>query len=287
MKYAHLLSAFYFQPWNILPDRHRALGSIFQQRLRNGQEPVDPPWRPAPAASFGDPIVGPVDPEGSPMIPQMQKMGTVAVIPIQGVLGRHLSFLALWCGGCDYDHIEQMLDIADADPVIETIIFAIDSPGGSNTGCPECAARILASPKHTVAYSDATCCSAAYWLASQCSEIIFSPSAIVANVGSYIAAIDNSREWEMQGWSLELFRSGPYKGAGEDGKAWTAEERAFFQQQVTFAADKFKAEVMGARPGVAAEDLQGQWFFGEQAMDKGLCDDLADCLDHTIAAASV
>lgn len=284
--YARILSAFYFQPWNLMPSVHMHWGRILQAHIKSAQQPALPRL-----ALPGDdePIVGPViiDQDGNrqPFIEQMQTGSGVAIIPVHGVLARHLGFLELWCGGWDYDHVSQMLDLAEADPSIHTAILEFNSPGGSFTGNVECAKRIAASPLKTVAYFYQACCSAAYFLASQCDEILCAPSCQTACIGSYLACLDDSREWEMEGWKLELFRSGPLKAIGIGGKEFTPQERDYLQGQADFAANQFKSHVLAKRPGIAPANMQGQVLFGEQADYEGLVDNLADTLQEVVTAA--
>jgi ClpP class serine protease len=284
VKYARILSAFYFQPWNMIVEKHRSMGQILQQHVR-GELQAEPMPRFRAAVEPG--VVGPVDDDGTPLVPQMEIIGNIAIIPVQGVLGRHLDFLDLWCGGCDYDHVCEMAELADANPFVAKILFNISSPGGSATGNPEAAARIAALDKPTIAYGDEMIGSAAYWLASQCDAIFVAPSMQIGSIGSYLAAIDTSREFEMQGWKLMLFRSGDLKGSQVDGHEWTQKEIDYFQQQVSYVGNMFKQGVLSNRPQIAAEDMQGQGFFGAQAVDKGLADGVCDDICTLLAALQV
>lgn len=284
--YARILNLFYCQPWNIIPAVHASWGKILHDRINSGVL-VEPPKMEMPGED--DDIVGPVtyDEDGNPepFIEQMQKGNGVAIIPVHGVLGRHLSFLDLFCGGCDYEYVMQMIALAGADPAVHTIIFDFNSPGGCSIGNNECAEAIASCEKKTVAYFDEVCGSAAYLLASQCDEIFAAQSAITGSIGSYMALLDSSREWELQGLKLELFRSGPLKAIGLDGKTVTDEERAYVQSQVDYAAGKFKAAVLAKRPGISADAMQGQTFFASQCIDNGLVDGLANHLLDVVNAA--
>ena len=55
---------------------------------------------------------------------------------------------------------------------------------------------------------------AGYWLTTQCDEIFASQSARVGSINTYIAAVDDSRAWEMK---LKLFSDDKYKAMGGDG----------------------------------------------------------------------
>lgn len=288
---AHIASAFLSEPWGILPTEHAAMGQILaahmrgerpttdQQLLASASRPALSDWQPR-----GDIVVGPCDEDGNPIIPQMQKLGRLAVIPVFGVTGRHLSFLSLWCGGCDYTHIEQMAMLAEADPNIDTVVFYFRSPGGIGIGCEECGDVIAGMRKATIAFSDHQCCSCAYWLAAACDQVIFSPSAMTSNIGVFIAMLDNSAEWEAQGWRRELFRSGPLKASGISGKPWTDIERRAMQARVDGLFATFRAHVETHRPGCDPAAFDGAWVTGREAASMQLSDGIAPSLESVLAA---
>jgi protease-4 len=287
MKHAHLLNAFYASPWHIRPEIWANFHQVLQRSLA-GQEvsPVAP--RPARHSLFGGepqrPIVGPVDEEGEPMIEQMIVIGPVAVIPVHGALGKRLSSIDLWCGGCDYCHVSEFAEQAMADPSIESVLFDFDTPGGMSAGCAECGADIarLTAAKLTVAFSENQCCSAGYWLASQCREFWASPTAVVGNVGTILCGVDSSANWAQEGYKLELFASSPLKATGVDGKPWTPEDRAYLQERMMQCDARIKSAVRSGRPQVKAEALDGRWFFAENSLDLGVVDAITEDLDEAL-----
>lgn len=277
-----------------MPERHAAFGRLLLQHLQGTkiEGPVHRREHPGYGARMlqstqDQPLVGPVYDDGSPVIPQMEVFGPLAVIPVQGVLGKGMSCLDLMCGGCDYSHIAQFIELAKANPAVQTVIFDIDSPGGSAQGAPECASVVadLAASKDTIAFTDDCCCSAAYFLASQCGEIAATNTAIVGSIGTVLAAQDTSREWEMKGIKLELFTSSPLKAAGMDGKPWTDADRAFFTERMNQADSWIKGSVRNGRPQIAEEALQGQWFYAQFALQLGVVDVLVSSIDDVVAAA--
>lgn len=297
MKFANLLTKFYFEAWAIRPDKHISMGRLLQQHLA-GKLPANlatPPVSPeallrleseASVGSSAAGVVGPTWEDGSPVIPQMEIRNGIALIPVSGVLGKRLSFLELWCGGCDYEHISEMIDLALEDVSVHTVIFNFNSPGGMVIGMAELGEKIKAAGEmvNTIAYADMVCCSAAMWLAVCCNEIYFAPSAAVGSIGVYMAGLDVTREWEMLGWKLELFQSGALKGVGIEGKAWTDEERKFLQARVDRDGARFRSHVRSRRGDVADSTMQGQWFDGSECVALGLCDRVVPELKELIVA---
>ena len=268
MKFANLLTKFYFEPWFIRPNKHAAMGRLLNDYLKS------------PRAFAGDD-----DGEGSGGC-AVECYSGIAWIPVHGVLGKNLSSLELMCGGCDYNDIAEAIEEALEDPMIHTLLLDFDTPGGMGVGLPELAARIksASASKRVVAWSECQCCSAGYWLASQCQEFHVTPSSQIGSIGTYIAAVDSSREWEMDGLKLELFKSGKLKAIGLDGKVWTDEERQFLQARVDKHAAQFRSAVSAVRPGVAADTMEGQWFDGTEAVALGLADSTAQCLEDLVSA---
>jgi len=276
MKYARLLTAFYFQAWAIRLDVHRMLGRQLQDHLAK---------LPGSRADLDLGNDCEEEEEEDRSLPQ-SSMG-VMVIPVHGIIGKHLGLMEMLCGGYDLDTLSRDLDAASEDSNIHTVILDFDSPGGTTIGVREMADKIkaLGESKTTIAYTSTQCCSAAYWLASACNEFYAAPSAIVGSIGVYIAAIDASRAWEQEGFKLKLFRDGALKGIGIEGKEWTPEEDAFLQAMVDRNSKAFKGFVRERRAGVADSTLQGQWFDGEQAVSLGLVDDTSPELQNVVTAA--
>ncbi len=285
MRFAHLLTQFYFEPWHLRPDKHAAFGRLLQEHLQ-GQDIQSVHSMQAAPFQAGRPIVGPVDRWGNPMVPQMTVEQGVAIIPIWGVLGKRLPMLNLMCGGCDYDNVTAFAQLAMADDSIRSVILDFDSPGGQARGIPECAAVLaqLAEVKPVISYTDTCCASAAYRLAIEAGEIYAAPSSTLGSIGTIIAALDNSREWEMKGWVLELFASGALKAVGCEGKRWSDNERQFLRGQMERKQAQFVSSMNTRRPAVAAESMEGQWFDGDEAVGLGLADGTANTLAEVVAS---
>jgi len=268
MKFANLLTKFYFEPWCIRPDKHAAMGRLLNEYLKQPKAFMDERDADAPARC------------------QVECYSGIAWIPVHGVLGKSLSSLELLCGGCDYNDIAEAVEASLADPMIHTLLLDFDTPGGMLVGLPELGERIQSAgqAKRVIAWSETQCCSAGYWLASQCREIHVTPSAQIGCIGTYNACIDSSREWEMNGFKLELFKSGKLKAIGLDGKAWTEEERAFMQGRADKLGAQFRALVSAARPDVLPATMEGQWFDGTDAVALGLADSTAPRLEALVSA---
>lgn len=213
--------------------------------------------------------------------------GFTRVIPVFGILGKHLDGMEMQCGGCSVDKVSALLSAADKDPECERIVLAFHSPGGTVTGIPELAAKIrdVGTRKDVIAYSDGMCCSAALWLASQAETFLVSTSSIIGSVGVRCMVLDESDRLAKEGVKVESFTSGKFKDMGASYKPMTDEERAMMKARVESLGTAFRAALTAHR-SIAAEDMEGQSFTGVEAVAKGFADGLADDLEEVLAIAA-
>ncbi len=219
-----------------------------------------------------DPDEGmPWDVEPDDMI-EMQ--GAVAVVNVTGKLCTGLSAFEAWCYG-----LTRSEDIAAALSLVamlpaRAVVLNINSPGGFSLGMPELAAQIaaLSAVRPTAAFTNGQMCSGAYWLGSQCSSVYSTVSAQVGCVGTYGVFYDYSKMLADRGVTVDVIKAGEFKGMGVFGTSLTKEQRAFMQADIDRTNARFLSAVKSKRNGVDEADLQGQWFDGEQSVEKKLSD---------------
>lgn len=210
---------------------------------------------------------------------------SIALINVEGIIGKRLSGLDIACGGCDLNNVSDAIDEAMANENVKTIVFYINSPGGTVTGVPELAEKIseISKVKNTIAYVDILCASAGYYLASQCNSILSAPSADLGSVGVYSLYLDETRALENEGLKVNAISAGKYKLSGASFKPMTDEERAMFQADVDKLYVAFKEAVTSKR-NIKDEYLQGQCFTGEDLINFGFVDGFANSLDEVLFA---
>jgi len=211
----------------------------------------------------------------------------VAVIDVAGVIGRKVSMLEKSSGVTDVNDIADALSAAEEDDT-DGIVMRFDTPGGTVSGVPELAMlmREVGESKPIVAYVDGMAASAGYWLASQSHAIVTTPSSVVGSVGVYMAMLDTSRAFEMQGVKMDVIKAGKYKGVGIQGTSLSEEQRALIQAEVDEIHAMFKGAVNIGRGGVADEYMQGQDFMGEKSVSIGMADQLGT-LDDAVELVRV
>jgi len=221
----------------------------------------------------------------------MEKFPPFAVIPLKGVVGKSIPEMETYCGCCDLEEVEEMLEDAERDESVKVIILAIDSPGGVSVGVPEFAARVRNSRKRVIAFTDTEACSAAYWIGSQASEFFATPSSQIGSIGCYITYLNASEAYRKEGYRMEVYKSGDLKGAGIDGTDLTEAQKKMLTDQTIEIHEDFKADVLAVRSFVPESAMQGQCFSGKKAAEVGLVtglvngfDELMQKLDPEVAA---
>ena len=268
MPYPHILAAVAGAIWAVRPTTLGAITATLRAHL-------DSPRSDSPVAA-ASPAPGYVVVNG------------VALIPVWGIIGQHLSIMEMACGGYDLDTLGQDVATALADPAVQCLALDFNSPGGTTTGIPEAAAMLRAAGqvKPLVAYTDSMCCSAAYWLASACGQIAATPSAELGSIGVYCALVDESAAWANEGLKLELMKAGTFKAAGIAGLPLSDTDRAQIQSRVDSLYEMFAQDVNALRPQVARASMQGQGFLGAEAHTAGLVDGIVSGRAEFLARVS-
>lgn len=281
MRLSHIIEATYARPWAITPSGWETVHRLVSSKLAG--EIMTPVRR-----SDDDPDTDDEDLFGD-KLPATSIANGVSLIPVQGVIGRKIGLIGKRCGGCDLLDVEKDLVAAMANPDVHTVLFDIDSPGGSVTGVPEAATKIheaRGKGKGIYAFTDGMMCSAAYWLASQCETIYATPSADVGSIGVYMALLDQSRAFEMQGLKTDLFKAGRLKAMGVPGTVLTDEQRELLQSEVDNLYAWFISDVkQGRNFEVDSEAMQGQSFNSAKAQSLHLIDTILPDLAAVLAAA--
>jgi len=202
--------------------------------------------------------------------------GNTAVILVSGKIMKmggdpEMGEMLSWFGLCDLDCVDSALNTALADESVSDILMVFNSPGGESTGIPELGQKIAASAKPIYAWSETQCCSAAYWLASQCNIVGMAPSASVGSIGVYSVVMDMTAMMEKIGVKAEAISAGKYKLIGADFRTMTAEERGILQAGVDDLHKQFKSAVTSKR-AVLPDAMEGLTYEGSAALENNLVD---------------
>ncbi len=207
----------------------------------------------------------------------------IATIKVEGMLMRSPGLIEkLIFGASDLGDITANLSEATRNPAVRGIFLSVDSPGGTVTGIPEAANLIAqaAKAKPVVAFTDGMMASAAYWLGSQATMIVASPSANVGSIGVYVPWRDTSAQHAAAGVKVNVVKNtgGTFKGMGHPGTSLNDEQLAHMQARVDEIFGLFKGAVTTARRRVNPDAMRGQVMLGRSAQSAGLVDVIGDQL---------
>lgn len=196
--------------------------------------------------------------------------------------------------GCSTVLVRRQMRFALSDPDVKGIVLRIDSPGGSVSGTNDLASDVamVAKKKPVYGYCEDYCCSAAYWVGSQCTKLYANETALIGSIGTLLVIEDWSKLYENVGVAVHVIATGDYKGAGATGAPLTAEHLADFQRIVDDLNSHFLQGV-GRGRGLNSEAVNaiadGRVHLAAEAMRIGLVDAVAafdDCAADLIQATS-
>lgn len=198
----------------------------------------------------------------------------VGHIRVYGPLVSTSSWLS-WYFDC-YDVLANEITMALADPRVRALVLTFDSPGGHVNGCQELARIVRAArgTKPIVAFVEGDACSAAYWVASACDEIVTGETSLLGCLGAQVAYLDDSKYFEN--WGLREIVITSSQTPEKNRPPTDDSGRRVWQQMVDDIADVFLntvAEYRGTdRATVDAEFGQGAVLVGARAVAAGLAD---------------
>lgn len=207
--------------------------------------------------------------------------GGVAVIPIIGSLVNRGAWIGAQSGATSYEGLAKQLNDAKHDASVKSVILDMDSPGGEATGMFTLAAKVaeVAAIKPVIAVVNDMSCSACYGIASQCTEIVVSPSSIVGSIGVVLTHLDRSGEMEKKGVAATFIHAGKHKVDGNPFGPLSATVRADLQAEVGKFYDQFVGLVAAGRGAkltdAAARATEARTYLGQEAIDMGLADRMA------------
>lgn len=203
--------------------------------------------------------------------------GAVAVIPVYGMILHRVA----WCG-TSTQGLRNAIGQCLQDSQIGAILLEFDSPGGTVDNVPETADFIYTmkgrGSKPIGAIVNTEACSAAYWLAAQCDEILVAPSGLVGSIGVYMMHVDYSQANEKMGFAPTYIFFGEHKVDGNPDQPLSESARLTLQGQVNQTGQQFVAAVARGRNVPPATVLskfgQGLTFLAADAVKLGLADEI-------------
>jgi len=272
MRYSAIVRAVYSSVWAILPEKLEAIAAFLELKI-SGE-------------SASPQVIAAIRAENQLAEARMQslsadKPGSVVVMPLYGIINQRASGDVSGPSGTSVQQFTQQFRQAVADPNVKAIVLDVDSPGGTVSGVDELATEIFNARKQKkiTAVSNCLCASAAYWLASQASELVVSPSSLTGSIGVYQLHEDDSEALESMGVKVSLIAAGKYKTEGNSFEPLGDDARAAMQGVVDDFYSLFTKAVARGR-GVAVKAVaggfgQGRCLTAQDAVKQGLADRVA------------
>jgi capsid assembly protease len=217
--------------------------------------------------------------------PSASSNGSVAVIPVNGAIQQKMNIFMRIFGGTSTEMLAEQIEGLANDSTVKAIVLDVNSPGGTVSGLIELADVIMKAreKKHIVAVCNPLCASAAYWIASQCDEVVCTPSGSVGSVGVYMVHEDWSAAYEKYGIKPTIIKYGENKTQGNPYEPLSDEAKEQFQAEVNKLGKLFEKTVARGRE-ITAKDVhsnfgQGRVFDADEAKKIGMVDRVSTLKD--------
>jgi len=251
----YLVHAILKEPWAISEESIDAYLPLIQNILSGNiafekSEPI------LPETLSASPVVDAASGLDSPGNPSTKQ---ISVITIRGALTKYSQA----CGPAGTEQFGRWIQEANADPRINAIVLRFDSPGGMVAGTETLAGTIRQTSKPVVAFIDDLAASAAYWLASECDEIIANnTTAQIGSIGVLLSFPDTQPYFEKLGVKFHTVLAPQSENKTRIFDKLRAGDYEEYREQVLKPlAAKFINTVKTNRPGSSDEHFKGDVFF--------------------------
>jgi signal peptide peptidase SppA len=212
------------------------------------------------------------------MVPSAKAGKFTAMVSLHGVALYDLEYQP-YCFSTSL--LAQIMDQLGSDPMIDTIVLDINTPGGHVTGTQEAADAVWAARKKktVIGIVNPLCASAGYWIGSQCSKLIGVPSADIGSIGVFMTHYDCSAMLADAGIKPTFIYAGEHKVEGNSMEPLGADAQAWFQSEVDGTYKDFLAAVARGR-GISADQVEakfgkGRCYGAPMAKKVGMIDEVA------------
>lgn len=196
-------------------------------------------------------------------------------------------FVADFPGDVSASQVENLREevtaiIRTAKPGDEALVV-LQSGGGTVTGYGLAAAQLSrfkqAGMKLTICVEQVAA-SGGYMMACVADRIVASPFAVLGSIGVISDVPNFYQRLKDEGIEFQTITAGKYKRTVTPTKKVTNEDIKKSKEDVEDILKLFKAFVHGNRPQLDIDTVAtGETWFGTDALDKGLCDDIATADD--------
>jgi signal peptide peptidase SppA len=206
--------------------------------------------------------------------------GAIGTFGFIGSVCHRPNILSFLFGGTSIVEARRALTDLVEEPRVETILIEFDTPGGGADGLVEFAAELRAArqKKPIIGFINTMCCRAGYWLASQCTELICTPSGETGSVGVFMVHSDFSQMNERIGYKPTYIGTPRYKAEGNPDSPLGDDTGKYLQAGVDRVYGQFVADIVRGRGrGLTADTVrknfgEGRVVPADEALRKNMVD---------------
>jgi protease IV len=217
----------------------------------------------------------------------------VGVVGIDGEITTVSSASSIFSDGSygSYELGERIGALNSRDEVA-SVLFVINSPGGSVVAGDELYRAIDSLNKPRVSYFRESAASAAYYIATPTDYIISEPNALTGSIGVVMYSYNFGELARRLGIEDVVVKSGEMKDIGNPMRNMSESEQALLQDAVDEIFANFRSTVEENRGdklnhALYTEALDGRVLTGRMALDAGLVDAVGSREDAIVKAAEL
>lgn len=217
---------------------------------------------------------------------KVDKVGSLGIVRTEGPMIKNAGWMAYY-GVAGTRDTQAALMAAAQDADVKSILWVMDTPGGSVDGLEELARTVaaIAKTKEIVVQVDGMLASAGYYVAAQATQIIAGYDNFIGSIGTRTHMVDMSKLYEEHGVKVIAVDTGEHKSAGLEGTEVTDAHIAEMQKLVDGLFESFLAAIKKGRNITDAKlrsIADGRVFLSKEALSLGLIDKIQP-LSATVA----
>jgi protease-4 len=179
------------------------------------------------------------------------------------------------------DTIVQALRQAERDKRIAAVVLHVDSPGGSSLASDLIWREVLRLQKRkpVVAYMGNVAASGGYYISVPAAHIVAQATTLTGSIGIWGGKIVTAGLYEKLNVHREILQRGQAASLYSDAAPFSGAERQKVRRSLEDSYARFKARVAegrGMEMDRVEEIARGRVWTGQQALERGLVDELGD-----------
>jgi len=188
--------------------------------------------------------------------------------------------------------VVKCMRLATDDPSVKAIVLRVNSPGGTPVAAEEIISQMnkTRQTKPIVVSMGDMATSAAYYISSQADRIVADPDTFTGSIGVIWTFKNKSKEYDDQGVSVYVAKSGNFKDMGSDWRGLTENEKDYVSSVINQSYDRFVENVAKGR-NLPVDNIRsiadGRVYTGADAKNMGLVDDLGSLYDAIAIAKNM